>query len=108
MNRFSQESEDRKPPSGSAAPPGEATSELSSIFHYPALGRLFDGSESAATLADMRDRLTRTHQTVERVIRQGGREDAERATRVSRAYTATLALLENLEKLQRQGGPEII
>lgn len=105
MNRFSQESEDRKSPLGSA-PTGDAASELSSIFHYPALGRLFDGRESAASLADMRARLARTHQTVERVIRQGGREDAERATHVSRAYAATLALLENLEKLQRQGGPQ--
>ena len=52
----------------------------------------------------MRARLTRTHQALERVIRQGAQEDADRAARAARAYTATLTLLDNLEQLQRQTG----
>jgi hypothetical protein len=51
----------------------------------------------------MRSRLTRTHQELERIIRQGTQEDAARATRAARAYTVTLALLDELEKLQRGG-----
>lgn len=101
MNRFSQGSEEGRAPvnDGSAT----ESSDLSSLFHYPSLGRLFDEPNNSA-LAEMRARLTRTHQALERVIRQGAQEDADRAARAARAYTATLTLLDNLEQLQRQTG----
>ena len=86
----------------SPAPAEDAPNDLSSLLHYPSLGRLFDGADSQA-LEEMRSRLGRTSQDLERVIRQGSREDAERATRAARAVSVTLELLDSLEQIRRGG-----
>ena len=87
----------------STAPPAEgAPADLSSLLHYPSLGRLFEGADSQA-LEETRARLRRTSQDLERVIRQGPREDAERAVRAARAVSVTLELLDSLEQIRRDG-----
>ena len=71
-------------------------------FNYPSLGRLLEGGDPRA-LEEMRGRLARTRQELERVVRQGTREDAERAGRASRAVTLTLSLLDALDAMRREG-----
>jgi hypothetical protein len=78
---------------GSSEPPVD---DLSAFFKFPSLGRLFQGADRTA-LAEMRRQLTQTKQHLERVIRQGAKEDADRAVLISRAYDLTLTLLEELE-----------
>lgn len=82
----------------------DASADLSSLFNYPSLGKLFEGQNADASLADMRTRLARTNQDLERVIRQGSKEDAERAAKVTRAFAITLAFLSELEELRNSGG----
>ena len=88
------------PASGADAP----DAELAGLFNYPSLGRLVEGGDPGA-LEEMRGRLARTGQELERVIRQGPREDADRAARAARAVTLTLELLETLEGMRRDGAP---
>ena len=99
MNRFSPASEEKLSPATEAA--ANDANDLSTIYHYPSLGRLFETPNTPA-LAEARTQLKRTHEALERVIRQGGREDAERATRATGAYKATLELLDNLEQVQSE------
>lgn len=80
------------------------TADLAGLFHYPSLGRLLEGGDPRA-LEEMRGQLARTNQELERVVRQGTREDADRATRAARAVTLTLALLDSLEGMRREGAP---
>lgn len=80
----------------------EEVAELSSIFNYPSLGQLFDGAD-ARPLGEMRERLARTGQDLERVVRQGPKEDAERAARAARAVGVTLKFLDDLDRLRREG-----
>ena len=82
------------------APSADASADLTSLLHYPSLGRLFDGADTQA-LEEMRGRLRRTSQDLERVVRQGSREDAERAARAARAVSVTLELLDSLEQIRR-------
>lgn len=70
--------------------------DLSAFFKFPSLGRLFQSADRTA-LAEMRHQLTQTNQHLERVIRQGAKEDSDRAVLISRAYDLTLTLLEELE-----------
>ncbi|HEV2763181.1 MAG TPA: hypothetical protein VGV38_09310 [Pyrinomonadaceae bacterium] len=86
-----------------AGGPAPSAEDLSSLLNYPSLGRLFEGSDTRA-LEEMRTRLGRTNQDLERVVRQGSKEDAERAGRASRAVAATLTFLDELEQLRRAGG----
>ncbi|HEV2861549.1 MAG TPA: hypothetical protein VGX48_11115 [Pyrinomonadaceae bacterium] len=81
---------------------GEQTADLAGLFNYPSLGRLLEGGDPRA-LEEMRGRLTRTAQELERVVRQGSREDADRAARAARAVTLTLELLDSLEGMRREG-----
>ncbi len=83
---------------------GEQTADLAGLFNYPALGRLLEGGDPRA-LEEMRARLARTAQELERVVRQGTREDADRAARAARAVTLTLGLLDTLEAMRREGAP---
>lgn len=99
MNRFSTSFDEKLSPAADAST--KDANDLSTIYHYPSLGRLFETPNTPA-LAEMRSQLQRTHDALERIIRQGGREDAERATRASRAYAATLELLNNLEGVQSE------
>ena len=85
------------------APGSDSPADLAEIFNYPSLGKLFDDADPRA-LGEMRERLTRTGQDLERVVRQGPKEDAERAARAVRAVNLTLEFLGDLEKLRREGG----
>ena len=76
--------------------------DLAGLFNYPSLGRLLEGGDPRA-LEEMRGRLARTGQELERVVRQGTREDAERAARAARAVTLTLSLLDTLDGMRREG-----
>lgn len=82
---------------------GEPATDLASVFNYPSLGQLFDGADTRA-LEEMRARLARTTQDLERVVRQGPKEDAERAARAVRAVGVALQFLSDLEQLRREGG----
>lgn len=93
---------DGQQPSGG----GGDDSGLSSVFNYPSLGQLFDSGGDERPLEEMRARLTRTGQDLERVIRQGPKDDAERAARAARAVAVTLQFLDDLERLRREGGKE--
>ncbi len=90
--------DEKGPRPAARTPAGEPPADLSALFNYPSLARLFDGPGSEAR-DEMRERLTRTSQDLERVIRQAPRDEADRAARVARAYAATLALLDSLEKI---------
>src|SRR5918992_5192416 len=79
---------------GGAAEP--QANDLSVFLKFPSLSRLFQGPGQAA-LAEMRSRLTQTNQHLERVIRQGTKQDSERAVLASRSYNLTLKLLKELE-----------
>ena len=70
--------------------------DLSAFLNFPSLSRLFQGADRAA-LSDLRSQLTQTNQYLERVIRQGTKEDADRAVLISRSYNLTLTLLKELE-----------
>ena len=83
---------------------GAGTADLAGLFNYPSLGRLLEGGDPRA-LEEMRGRLARTNQELERVVRQGTREDADRAARAARAVTLTLALLDTLDGMRREGAP---
>jgi hypothetical protein len=81
----------------------DAGSDLSTVFNYPSLGQLFD-ADDARPLEEMRARLARTSQDLERVVRQGPKDDAERAARAARAVAVTQQFLDDLERLRREGG----
>ncbi len=81
---------------------GGQTADLAGLFNYPSLGRLLEGGDPRA-LEEMRGRLARTGQELERVVRQGSREDADRAARAARAVTLTLELLDSLDGMRREG-----
>lgn len=93
----------RPTPGGQQRDADAAAADLSSIFNYPSLGHLFDGTDTRA-LESMRAQLTRTGQDLERVVRQGPKEDAERAARAARAVDVTLRFLADLDQLRREGG----
>ena len=79
--------------SGSSEP---LENDLSAFLNFPSLSRLFQGADRAA-LSEVRSQLTQTNQYLERVIRQGTKEDADRAILISRSYDLTLTLLKELE-----------
>lgn len=83
--------------------PDATAADLSSLFNYPSLGRLLEGTDTRAN-EEMRARLARTGQELERVVRQGSKEDAERAARAARAVSLTLSLLDQLDTMRREGG----
>jgi hypothetical protein len=79
--------------SGSAAPQPD---DLSAFLNFPSLSRLFQGADRVA-LSEIRSQLTQTSQHLERVMRQGTKEDADRAALIARSYDLTLTLLKELE-----------
>jgi hypothetical protein len=79
---------------GSHAEPPE--NDFSAFLNFPSLSRLFQGVDRAP-LSEIRSHLTQTKQHLERVIRQGTKEDADRAVLISRSYDLTLTLLQELE-----------
>ena len=84
---------------GGRTPAEDSSADLTSLFNYPALGQLFEGAD-ARPLEEMRARLARTRQDLERIVRQGSKEDAERAARAERAVGVTLDFLGELERLR--------
>ena len=88
-------------PAEAEASSATAPADFSALFNFPSLGRLFEGTD-AEPLREMRARLERTRQELERVIRQGSKEDAERASQANEAYQTTLALFDKLEEIRRQ------
>jgi hypothetical protein len=84
--------------SAAAAEPGAPG--LESLLTYPSLARLFETQDPQA-LDDMRSRLERTRQSLERVVRQGPSADSIRAARILSAYDLTLSLLRELEEGSR-------
>lgn len=92
---------DGQQPSGG----GGDDSDLSTVFNYPSLGQLFD-SGGERQLEEMRAKLTRTSQDLERVVRQGPKDDAARAARAARGVAVTLQFLDDLERLRREGARE--
>lgn len=92
---------------GGEAPKVEASQQveasqpenLASLFNYPAIARLLENSYPQS-MTDMRRRMEQTRGELERVVRQGTKEDAERAARVLRAYEHTSELLNTLERMR--------
>ena len=102
MSRYRQVGEAPPSSQGNNLSPEASPADLASLLNYPSLGRLFEGSDTQA-LEDMRARLARTNEDLERVVRQGTKDEAERAARASRAVGVTLALLKELEQVRRAG-----
>lgn len=75
----------------------DTASRFESLLTYPSLARLFEG-DGPGSLMEMRDRLTQSHRSLERLIRQGSRQDASRATRIAKSFDLTLKLLAELER----------
>lgn len=96
-------------PQRSATPNDEASApeNLASLFNYPAIARLLEDSYPQS-MTEMRRRMERTRGALERVVRQGTKEDAARATRVLRAYEHTSELLNTLERMRNEqsGSPK--
>jgi hypothetical protein len=82
------------------ADPTDSSTDFASFFNFPSLGRYFDG-EDQSLLPELRARLVRTKEDLERVVRQGAREDAERAASAASAYAVVLSLLEELDAIRR-------
>jgi cell fate (sporulation/competence/biofilm development) regulator YlbF (YheA/YmcA/DUF963 family) len=80
---------------------GISIEDISKILNYPSLDKLFDENNPNA-LAEIRGKFGKTQEDLERVIRQGSKEDAEKAGKVSRAIKITLDFLDNLEELKQQ------
>ncbi len=80
---------------------GISIEDMSKILNYPALDKLFD-EQNPTALAEIRGKFGKTQEDLERVIRQGSKEDAEKAGKVLRAVKITLNFLDNLEELKRQ------
>src|SRR5262245_20161863 len=80
---------------------GERVSVVEALLTYPSLARLFE-TQDAKALDDMRSRLYRTRQNLERVVRQGPSSDANRAARILGAYDLALLLLKDLEEGNRR------
>lgn len=86
--------------------PAEDSGDLAALYNYPLMCRLLESSDTTA-LTEMRGRLARTTQDLERVLRQGTKDDAARAARILSAYQATFALLDELEQLRAKGGSRL-
>ncbi|MER3428288.1 MAG: hypothetical protein C4334_09325 [Pyrinomonas sp.] len=76
---------------------GDEKEGLADLFRYPSLEALLERKEA---LEAVRTRLEYTERDLERVIRQGPRDDVPRAQRALQAVSATLALLKELEQLK--------
>lgn len=86
--------------------PAEVSGDFAALYNYPLMCRLLESSDITAQ-TEMRGRLARTTQDLERVVRQGTKDDAARAARILRAYQATFALLDELEHLRAKGGSRL-
>lgn len=80
---------------------GITIEDISKILNYPALDKLFD-EHNPNSITEIRAKFNKTHQELERVIRQGSKADAEKAEITLQAINITLAFLANLEELKRQ------
>ncbi|HEX8455939.1 MAG TPA: hypothetical protein VF656_01355 [Pyrinomonadaceae bacterium] len=100
MDRFLDNSEDAS--ATAAAGATDDASDLSTLYRYPSLGRLFEQPDSPQ-LKEMRERFSRSTQALERVVRHGTKQEAEGAGRALRAYETVLELFGDLQKLQREG-----
>ena len=96
--RDTKESTMRETASAAGSEPG--ASGLESLLTYPSLARLFETQDPKA-LDDMRSRLERTRQSLERVVRQGPAADSISAARILSAYDLALSLLQELEEGSR-------
>ena len=102
MRRFQSSAEGSNSSAHSNELSAEVSGDLAALYNYPLLCRLLESSDTTA-LTEMRGRLAHTTQELERVVRQGTRDDAARAARTIRAYKATFALLDELEQLRAKG-----
>lgn len=66
------------------------------VAEHPNLDRLF---ADPAALEEVRGRLRRTAQSLERVMRHGAREDLEPAKRAALAVQVTLAVLDVVQRI---------
>lgn len=73
--------------------------DLKLLYNFPSLGKVFDNNDE---LEKMRGRLKNTYQDLERVIRQGSKEDAEKATKAAQSIKITLNLLDTIEEILNQ------
>jgi hypothetical protein len=80
---------------------GITLEDISKILNYPALDKLFD-EHNPNSLDEIRTKFDKTLQDLERVIRQGSKEDAEKANKTLQAVKITLDFLSNLEELKQQ------
>ena len=71
-----------------------STSRTELLLHYPLVEQLFatDG------VADMRARLIRTLENLERVVRRGPPEDVQTASKAILAYNLTIQVLNELQR----------
>ncbi|HEY0078945.1 MAG TPA: hypothetical protein VGB73_09895 [Pyrinomonadaceae bacterium] len=99
MSRFSRDAGKQSRASSEA----ENTPDLASLFNYPNLEHLFEKPDFSA-LEEMRARLKRTLQSIERVLRHGSKAEVERAVRAAAALRATLELLDELQQSARSPG----
>ncbi|HVF51862.1 MAG TPA: hypothetical protein VNA19_17390 [Pyrinomonadaceae bacterium] len=87
------------PPRPSSAEADSASDNVS-LVNYPNLERLFEKPDFSA-LEEMRTRLKRSVQSIERVLRHGSKEESERAVRAAAAYRTMLELLDELQQQAR-------
>lgn len=82
-------------------PIGLTPEDIKILVNYPALGKLFD-SDNQGALNSLKEKMNLTQQNLERVIRQGSKEDAENAQQVIESIKVVVNFLEMLEKMQTQ------
>ncbi len=81
-------------------PNAEDAEIVKSLLNYPALEKVFSGSDSA-NLSAMRQKMQLTIDDLERVIRRGSKEDAEKAAATVKAFQTVLSFLNELENLRQ-------
>lgn len=99
MNTRDNMSDNTSVGTGDLAMNESSDNDLSSLLNYPSIGRLFDGPDPNA-LENMRSRLSTTSRELERIIRQGSKEEAEKAGRVIKAINVTLDFLNALDRMK--------
>jgi hypothetical protein len=73
--------------------------DLGKLFHYPSIGQLFSGSDSAA-IGEFKARMISTRDQLEKIVRHGSREDADRAGIVIKSINVTLDFLSSLQEMR--------
>lgn len=73
--------------------------DLAQLFNYPSVGELFSDN-GTYRLDEFKQKLSKTRENLDRIIRYGKRDEAESAKQALNAIEITLEFLQTLQKLR--------